>query len=754
VLINNERYSRNSIGMLLVKFVTVLLLVLVVSWMLHNSWIKHLELYHTLLEVICVFVAFCIFVTVWHTYNHNSSKSSILNTSAAALGFGYLTVAIFDILHTFYFLKLDLTANSYFDLSTRYWILGRLSEALTLFLSTLYFKKIFNKWFILLITLSISLGVSYFVIAYHDALPVLLNDQGVTGIKIALEWVVITIFFISLYNISRRVNNSEEKIGYSYIGLAVMLSICSEFLFTLYNNVNSITWTMGHLLKITSYCFLFKGVFVRLVIYPYEKLEKTNEKLSSVTVTLNDLLDTLPIGVANFNVNGNLMFVNKKFEDLLACRRDTLYGLTEAELSKLFCYKPLLLPANNTVYENKSSNFVRTCKTLTGGYLKLSVKIQKVTNGYLALINDAKEEQALQNLHIQTETILNAVTNCIVMIDNNKKVVMCNKAMEELYETDRNTLMGYDIDELNRITDLDAKELPNLALSGSQEKQFFEVSLTSFKGNKKDLYLYLAPIKNIDGEIIGGISISTDVTELKKEQQKILQQEKLALLGQMGAAIVHETRNYLTTIKGRCQLINAFSQDDTIKKHALEINTEVDEVNRIISEFLFLSKPRGTELEEISLYDVFEGIKGLVQTTSMVRGVNVDFILSEEERYMLCDEAQLKQVILNICKNAVDAMADVQNSKLLVETGYYEESNEMFVKITDNGKGISDADLKKLGTPFFTTKETGTGLGLNVCYKIIQEHKGRIEVSSKLGIGTSFTVILPCIEDDEIEYAI
>ncbi|MDF2841401.1 MAG: hypothetical protein K0Q99_2173, partial [Clostridia bacterium] len=224
-----------------------------------------------------------------------------------------------------------------------------------------------------------------------------------------------------------------------------------------------------------------------------------------------------------------------------------------------------------------------------------------------------------------------------------------------------------------------------------------------------------------------------------------------ALLGQMGAGIVHETRNFLTTIKGRCQLIDIYTEDEVIRNHSSKINKDVEAVNHIMSEFLFLSKPKDTNLVEISIRDVLGSIKGMVETTSLVRGVKLEMKMCEDERYLLCDESQLKQVILNICKNGIDAMINQPNAKLVLETSYCEYKNAVLIIIKDNGKGISKEHLDKIGTPFFTTKRAGTGLGLSVCYKIIRDHGGKIEVESELGKGTSFTIELPCVEDEEME---
>ncbi|MFA7573486.1 MAG: ATP-binding protein, partial [Lutispora sp.] len=246
-----------------------------------------------------------------------------------------------------------------------------------------------------------------------------------------------------------------------------------------------------------------------------------------------------------------------------------------------------------------------------------------------------------------------------------------------------------------------------------------------------------------------------ELEESKKEeirrQGMLMQQEKLALLGQMGAGIVHETRNYLTTIKGSYQLAKLFAKEECVIKHLERINKNTDEINRIMNGFLLMSKPRETELLEVSMYDLLESVKSLIISTSLVKKVDVFFDITKEERYLLCDEGQINQVILNLCKNAVEAMEEKEDSKLFIETGYDVVANEMCIHVKDNGKGITEKDLKKIGTPFYTTKNAGTGLGLYMCHQIIKEHNGRMDVCSELGKGTCFTVTLPCLSDEERE---
>lgn len=741
----NSKSSMNSliIRSLMVKFLTTLSLSFFISIFVHNIFIRYLDIYHTVLELVCVFIALSIFISVWHLYNRNPVSCNIL-------GFGFLAVAIFDSLHIFYHLKLNLTQDLYLDFSTKFWILGRATEAIGLLVSVQVTISKLKKWTKLFITLVLILGVCCFLFIYGDYLPILLTNQGVTPVKVMLEYVIISLYVMSLYKVKDKINY-KEVITYKYIFISLLMSVSSEVCFTLYTSVNSISWTFGHILKITSYYFLFKGIFISTIVYPYEQLEiehgsleKATKELKYTSETLSDLLDALPIAVKEYDVNGKIRYINKRFEELFQCNRRDLCGLTEEEFSHKF-------PSKILKNGKDTKNIVRIYKRIKRDTIKLSINSKQVRNGLLVFFSEVKKDQELENLHIQTETILEAVDSCILILDKNRKIVLCNKIVEEVLETNREDIIGINIDKLDELIKIKVEEPSDVTLKDNTRKQFYQVSLYSLKGNKKELILDSTPIRDVDGDIIGSISIGRDITEYKREQQKLIQQEKLALLGQMGAEIVHETRNFLTTIKGRSQLIGAVTLKQDVKKHALKINEEVNEVNRIISEFLFLSKPRETELTEVSMLDIFQSIESMVKSSSLMKGIDVNFQLSKEERYVMCDEAELKQVILNVCKNAADAMSDKNNAKLKVETGFNEVTNEMFIKITDNGVGIPEENLKKIGTPFFTTKKSGTGLGLNVCYKIIKEHKGRVEIESTLGIGTTFCITLPCIDDIDDE---
>lgn len=740
----NTKGNRQMVSRYIFILITSLIVSLITSQILRQ---QDIYLFYTVLELICTFISVAIFLIIWNTYENTLNINHFI-------GFGFLSVAIFNTFNIYCFSNAGMINQVYSDLNVKYCMIGRLFEAIVLVIISLKFKlpKI-DKWTGFILTILFSFGVSLVIMYFPGVLPIMMSKEGGTSIKSLLEYVITTLTIVSVYNLKDDLN-SNNIISYSNIFMALFIVIPSELIFAASKMLMPFYITYGHILKILFYYYFYRAVFVSSITYPYERLEENQNKLKHLSENLSDLLDALPIAILMYGDNGKLEYINKKFEEIFACNRTKLYGCCSEEIRNMFVdrkqYGKSLYEAT---LENKKgvARTIKTYKTLKGDCVKLAVTSHKIHNGILMLLSDIKKEQELENLQFQTQTILNSIEEMIIILDRDNKIVMCNKEYEKVIGLSTKDIIGMDIIEhVSKLQIRIDKDHIKDNINSVKYKNY-EIEITTANKTKKRLLYSLSKIHNIDGEIIGLIIVASDITELKEQQEKMMQQEKLALLGQMGAGIVHETRNYLTIIKGSCQLIDALIEEDKIKQYTKKMNKGIDEVNRIIGEFLSLSKPKEVKLEEVSMYDIVHSIKSLVNTSSLTSGINIDFKLSKEERYLLCDEAQVKQVVLNICKNAVEAMAKVKNAELKIESGYNEKLNEMFIKIADNGYGMSKETLENIGKPFYTTKSNGTGLGLNVCYNIVKEHKGRIEVESKLGKGTTFTIILPCIEDN-VEY--
>jgi C4-dicarboxylate-specific signal transduction histidine kinase len=331
---------------------------------------------------------------------------------------------------------------------------------------------------------------------------------------------------------------------------------------------------------------------------------------------------------------------------------------------------------------------------------------------------------------------------------------MFNDAFLDSIDMEYDEVMGCDMDELNKKLCFSAVETPYDGINPAEKSnKYREASYLTPEGNRREIIYHNAPIINVDDEIIGYVRVSSDITTLKEEQKKILQQEKLALIGQMGSGIVHETKNHLASIKGYCQLLSSRIYDDQLNNYIKRIETITADVNRVIIDFLSLSKPAETIMDIVSLNEIIESMRYMLESPSFMKGVKINIVLSEDIGDIKADEYQIKQVILNMAKNAIEAMADTEEARLDIHTARSTDGNRMILTIADNGRGMPQKHIEQLGTPFFTTKDTGTGLGLSVYYRIIKEHDGYIEVMSKEGAGTTFNIFFPCYGNDEDEQA-
>lgn len=231
--------------------------------------------------------------------------------------------------------------------------------------------------------------------------------------------------------------------------------------------------------------------------------------------------------------------------------------------------------------------------------------------------------------------------------------------------------------------------------------------------------------------------IIRDITEKKRTQKLLLQSEKLSVAGQLAAGIAHEIRNPLTSIKGFIQLMEA---DHTFNSNYLGIiNSEVNRIELILSELLLLSKPQAMKFKKREMCNILEHVKALIDTQAILNNIEITIHYLTDIPEVYCDENQLKQMFINFLKNSVEAMP--KGGKIEIEVEKIGEEH-LEIRFIDEGCGISEEHLDRIGQPFFTTKENGTGLGLMISMQIVENHQGTIEISSSQ-TGTTISVKLP-----------
>ncbi|RCW47838.1 ATP-binding protein [Paenibacillus prosopidis] len=235
--------------------------------------------------------------------------------------------------------------------------------------------------------------------------------------------------------------------------------------------------------------------------------------------------------------------------------------------------------------------------------------------------------------------------------------------------------------------------------------------------------------------------IIRDISERKKNEELLINSEKLYVAGQLAAGIAHEIRNPLTSLKGFLQLIASGRGN---KEDFYDImKSELVRIESIVSELLMLSKPQIYELAFKDARQMMTETVNLLETQAILHNVIIEFHAGDKPLWVMGVENQLKQVFINVIKNAIEAM---QNGGVVKISMSHDEDGTVNIRIQDQGSGISKEQLSKIGQPFYTTKDKGTGLGLMVTYKIVDNHKGQITAESEIGTGTTFIIRLPYYE--------
>ncbi len=239
----------------------------------------------------------------------------------------------------------------------------------------------------------------------------------------------------------------------------------------------------------------------------------------------------------------------------------------------------------------------------------------------------------------------------------------------------------------------------------------------------------------------GALILLSDLTELTALQRQMRLKENLAALGEMSAGIAHEFKNALATIQGYAQMIRSETNPDEIRDAAERIMQETRALSHVVMEFLRFARPLEIEMGEVELEPLVERVVGEVREA--LPGVVIE--AEGEFGELAGDEGLLRQALLNLARNAAEAVTGREQGRVVVRGAYVAQAGQTLqvVTVADNGPGIPPEDLSKIFLPFYTTKTHGTGLGLAVVQKIVVQHGGTVEVCNRPGGGAEFTLTLP-----------
>lgn len=510
---------------------------------------------------------------------------------------------------------------------------------------------------------------------------------------------------------------------------------------------SSVLWT---------FCEYTEEGSIKLICQPLKDIIDSRDSISiGWRSTFFDLTDTAADIV---DVDGKVILVNRAFEEL--------YGWTQDELTGKRL--PIIPQHLEFEFQNVMQRLLQGEKIIKqqtvrqkrdGTLIPINLMITPVYNenceisallGVTENISELMEYKMLVKLQNETleaeERLLLDITKniseviCLFDIKKDKFLYVSPSIekswgikLEDIYENPLCFEEKFDTDASNNLIEI--------FRSTSGISQALEFNLTDKdSGQTRWIRAEITPITDKDGTVTRHISIFKDVTELKEKTNQIKQLDQLGVIGQLAAGIAHEIRNPLTSIKGFVQLL----AEETNHQFGEIITSEIERIEFIMNEFLILAKPqREIVFKKENVNTVVQEVISFMRPEAVLN--NVEFVTKFNSfPYVNCEAKQIKQVIINLIKNAIEAMP--RGGKLHIHTLSTEEGFVM-IKVRDEGIGISKEHLQRLSEPFFTNKEKGTGLGLMISNKIIEDHKGSIEFFSELGKGTTVEIRLPLATD-------
>jgi signal transduction histidine kinase len=345
-----------------------------------------------------------------------------------------------------------------------------------------------------------------------------------------------------------------------------------------------------------------------------------------------------------------------------------------------------------------------------------------------ALLNEANDNLVKQSNLL--EEIMNINPNYLLVLDKKNRIVKINQSMCTLLSISGEQMLGMPFSTFIKSYHLHSSpgELQKLNRANG-DARFIQWGSTTLHYQDKELYTLFYGI---------------DFTNQKQNEQLLLASEKSKVIGELAASIAHEIRNPLTTVRGFIQLMKERNAESPYESIMLE---EIDRVNEVLKELLLLAKPEANDTAQLSIVDMELDVYEEVNHVRLL----FDAVAAEQNK-RLCVQNSLppgskvafhkshfKQVLLNTIKNSLEAVEENGCIKIkLDESGGY-----VRVRVIDNGKGISKERLARIGEPYFTNKDKGTGIGLTICFKLMNDYKGKMSVKSKLGCGTTVTLLLP-----------
>jgi len=349
----------------------------------------------------------------------------------------------------------------------------------------------------------------------------------------------------------------------------------------------------------------------------------------------------------------------------------------------------------------------------------------------------------ITSLKAYTDNILSSMTNGLMTIDLEEKVVTLNEMAEQILEKRREEIVGLPLNHAfgdgHPLTRMMTQTL-------SQEEEIFHSEL-ELKRGEANLWLMASTslLADGDGRKMGAMIVFQDITEIKALEEKLRQADRLAALGTLSAGLAHEIKNPLSAIKTFVQLLpKKLESSSFMEKFNVTVPREIDRINQLVEDLLELTRRRMRPMVNLDVNRLVLQVIDLHGEEMERKQILFEDRLDRTIPLLSGDSERLYRAFSNLVINAIQAMPN--GGSLAVSSE--QEPSSFMVKITfkDTGIGMDEETSKNLFNPFFTTKDKGVGLGMAITHKIIEDHRGTIEVMSEKGRGATFVLRLPVVK--------
>lgn len=694
---------------------------------------------HSVLQIIGVLLCVSISLYGLKSYYDTSCKSFLW------LSFIFIAIGILDFFYIITYLKMPFfISDRLLEESAWFWIAARSTTSIGLIYLSLsegrkeFVKKkkilTFNTFFYLITMIAI-------IYLINKDIPKLMMNNGDPS-NIVIEYFNSLLILLAIMIFYKKYQQTQLTSELELVVASILLLV-SEISLTIYQDISLLYVVIGYLSRLFGYIYILKAYFFsRINVTLLQKQVEEKHMQGLIQSFFEHTHDSITI----LDNNGKVLAVNAGFEKMYGWKEDEVKGRLVRDL----------MPGSggdidhivqDVAFGKSFIAYEATRQRKDGREITINMTVSPIKNKFGKIVQMATISRDITGQREAEKKLLKKELELKDTIRRQQGIIFKFKKQNNRYI---HTLCdGQLLYELNyrpeQIVDKDLSEF----LSEHASEFMRDYYEQAWQGNditfeavlrERICVITLRPIKREEEviEVIEVIGSCMDITQLKKTEELLQKSEKLAVVGELAAGLAHEIRNPLTTLKGFTQLIE--SQNGHANKTYINLMlSELERIEMITNEFMAVAKPQAIKFQEHDLIALTKQVVSFSAAQALLKNVDIIEHFDDINATLICEGNQIKQVLINLIKNAIEAMPNGGKLEISVE----QVENGLQVKIKDSGIGIPEEILPKLGEPFYTLKEKGTGLGLMVSFRIIESHKGTISFVSEENEGTTVIITLP-----------